>query len=711
MRLFDGVARLALLPDFPRAGILRDAVWDGQTMTAYEGGPAARRALAIAAAVAGVLLAVSPARAGDPSGASQSLQVIGDLGQIGDVALPGVGGIISLVGDFTAGLPLGEDPTSIEVGALSEQIIQLQTNYRLLSNEIGNLVNAQNIDALATAQAWDAGALSKISSKSDLLHAGIDEVLRPLTATPAAERDAGGFANRFHLAALGVAQAVVSEADDYIDLHYLPYGGGCVGGGAGGTDAVIGACVPNALWVVSQVVPSQVPDVDAEGLLKSYGMVDGQEMVAQYKFRPEIGLAVYFAELRAAIDAMELDLGGKDMASPLVRMTDPVRFAYFAGVYAHLFDRHIAFLTYYTAPGDPLPDGTGSADYYRYVTHTNGSLPDAYVIAMRRGESGMTPAAWETLDRMRDLLTYARAHGTLRGWTYVKPPYIVAAETPPAPTGPPSGNGPRPGPWPGGLSCVIMNNCEVRAIPPSVMVGLDAQGVAHRINLNADQLSVVPQPLWTQADAKYLMADWGDTTYVSTQSGWLYRETAGGAPTSLGSDVIYNLLSVSMFGGSDGVVYFIETNGDLYWIRDTGSGFGKPARVGNGWTGNRQVTSAGQGFIYVLTQAGDLHWYHHKAYLTGAFDWEGPSTVATGWQRYNRIVANPNGVIVAIRNDGADLYQWTGYNHLVVNGSNPPPGQPGHAELKGPFPLTGVDLNQYPTIVGVLDMTPSGVVK
>jgi hypothetical protein len=53
---------------------------------------------------------------------------------------------------------------------------------------------------------------------------------------------------------------------------------------------------------------------------------------------------------------------------------------------------------------------------------------------------------------------------------------------------------------------------------------------------------------------------------------------------------------------------------------------------------------AGYGFILVIQHEGNLRWYKHNGYLTGAgLDtpgaWGGPTEVGTGWQGFKKVVA------------------------------------------------------------------------
>lgn len=532
----------------------------------------------------------------------------------------------------------------------------------------------------------------------------------------------------------------MSQADAFLDTGYLPYGGGCPAKAGGQGAGIVGDCTPNQLWVISAVEPQKVADVDANGQLRSYGMVDGQNVVPAYRFRPEIGLGTYFAQLRVAIAAMQTDLGDEDMAGPggfRVRL-DPKR-AYFASKYAHLFDKHIAFLTYRPAPDDPKPDGEGSSDYYRYVTHTNTSLSNAYYIALRRGEPGMSPQVWRLIDEMRDLLTYAQAHGTARGWRYNEPGYI--AEALPSPSHGAVGFGPARGRALG----PAFEAAQSQPGPDDVstfLIGADGAGAARVITLKVQGgqgvLDASRPPFWIEPGLTGLISTGGAGVVgvTDTDQMLLGVEGANAAFSPVAGGPGFALVSPKgLFGGGDGVLYGIGSQDALIWTRVSPAGVAAPAKtVGTGWGGFRQVVGAGSGVIYAVTQGGDLLWYRHMGFLDGSVAWQGPYTVAHGFDRYVRLVAAAGGVLVGVRAGGSADY----FHHrdwlTGVSGGEPPPGptvqsggEPTHrgpvgtrpfgarplpeavqgpsAHIAGPIPLSGASLADFPVTAGELDVT------
>jgi hypothetical protein len=129
-----------------------------------------------------------------------------------------------------------------------------------------------------------------------------------------------------------------------------------------------------------------------------------------------------------------------------------------------------------------------------------------------------------------------------------------------------------------------------------------------------------------------------------------------------------------VFAGGDGVLYGIGADGSLRWYRvsDAANLVAQPAAgspmltgpkvVGSGWGGMLQVFSSGAGVIYVVRPDGTLWWYHHKGYLTGAFDWDAAKQVGNGWAAFKTLFSPGQGLIYAVKPDGeVMLYTHLGY--------------------------------------------------
>lgn len=125
-----------------------------------------------------------------------------------------------------------------------------------------------------------------------------------------------------------------------------------------------------------------------------------------------------------------------------------------------------------------------------------------------------------------------------------------------------------------------------------------------------------------------------------------------------------------VFAAGEGIIYAVHSNGDLLWYRHRGYRSGRidwanqadAARVGVGWNNMRLVFSGGRGIIYAVDPRGDLYWYRHTGYTDGRFAWannaEG-TRIASGWNDVASAFSGGDGVIYVLKRDG-NLY-W--YNH------------------------------------------------
>jgi hypothetical protein len=135
-----------------------------------------------------------------------------------------------------------------------------------------------------------------------------------------------------------------------------------------------------------------------------------------------------------------------------------------------------------------------------------------------------------------------------------------------------------------------------------------------------------------------------------------------------------------------GVVYGILPNGDLRWQRHlnyqtgvggTGSQAWANARiVGWGWNGFKTIFGGGNGVLYVVTSDGKLMWYRHKEYLNPPAapassdsnavklkwerSWEQPKKVGDGWGEFTKLFSPGEGHIYGILPNGDLMY----YRHL-----------------------------------------------
>ena len=112
----------------------------------------------------------------------------------------------------------------------------------------------------------------------------------------------------------------------------------------------------------------------------------------------------------------------------------------------------------------------------------------------------------------------------------------------------------------------------------------------------------------------------------------------------------------NVFGGGDGVIYGVNTNGDLLWynhlghreglgLKSPGAWSGPSGKVvGVGWSGFTSLFSRGDGVIYGIQPNGVLRWYRHVGHKTGAGldvaqSWEGGIDVGWGWQSFDTVFA------------------------------------------------------------------------
>jgi hypothetical protein len=138
------------------------------------------------------------------------------------------------------------------------------------------------------------------------------------------------------------------------------------------------------------------------------------------------------------------------------------------------------------------------------------------------------------------------------------------------------------------------------------------------------------------------------------------------------------------FAAGAGIVYVIDKNGDLRWYRHLGYGDGSGtwanggigSKVGVGWGGMRFAFAGGNGIIYAIDRQGDLYWYRHEGHTDGTFVWGNGATgakVGNGWNEVPSAFSGGNGVIYALKRD--DNLYW--YNHTgfaTGAGTWTPPG-------------------------------------
>jgi hypothetical protein len=125
--------------------------------------------------------------------------------------------------------------------------------------------------------------------------------------------------------------------------------------------------------------------------------------------------------------------------------------------------------------------------------------------------------------------------------------------------------------------------------------------------------------------------------------------------------------------GTGGVIYTIDTSGNLRWQRHngyaTGAGPESPSAwsggtiVGTGWNGFTKVFPGENGEIYAVTAQGELREYFHLGWQDGTVRWAGPRRVGVGWSGYGQIVSGIDGVIYGV-NPAGELVWFKHTGHV-----------------------------------------------
>ncbi len=111
--------------------------------------------------------------------------------------------------------------------------------------------------------------------------------------------------------------------------------------------------------------------------------------------------------------------------------------------------------------------------------------------------------------------------------------------------------------------------------------------------------------------------------------------------------------------------YAVGADGALQWSEhlgcaDGGDQWDGPRTVGSGWQGFQRVFAGDEGVIYAIQPDGTLLWYRHDGRPDGSFTWAGGNAVGSGWQNFTAVFSGGDGVIYALQADGSLLW----YRHL-----------------------------------------------
>ncbi len=173
--------------------------------------------------------------------------------------------------------------------------------------------------------------------------------------------------------------------------------------------------------------------------------------------------------------------------------------------------------------------------------------------------------------------------------------------------------------------------------------------------LDAGYLESADKCAW-QTTGSGAMADVPLTTGTfPMQSVW--SNDANGCLLSIGT----GWSGLTVFSGGNGVIYTIDSAGQLHWYHDQNHAVGGGANwaaasgavIGTGWGGFAQVVTNGGGVIYALDRSGNLHWYRYLG-SNGSISWASNSgaVIGSGWGGFSRIVAGGDGIIYALDSSG-----------------------------------------------------------
>lgn len=158
--------------------------------------------------------------------------------------------------------------------------------------------------------------------------------------------------------------------------------------------------------------------------------------------------------------------------------------------------------------------------------------------------------------------------------------------------------------------------------------------------------------------------------YTVSQEGWLswYKHNgyaSGSSDWETPKNVGIGFNGQHVFSGGNGVIYLIDKAGEIYWYKHLGYQTGEKTWLNNGvgkkieagWNDARHVFSGGDGIIYKIDSQGDLYWSKHLGFQDGTAKWSEQKKVGSGWQNLRQVFSGGNGIINAVKNDGTLLWQ------------------------------------------------------
>ena len=241
---------------------------------------------------------------------------------------------------------------------------------------------------------------------------------------------------------------------------------------------------------------------------------------------------------------------------------------------------------------------------------------------------------------------------------------------------------------------------------PLTVAGVPIYGISENGNLNwyFHQGAHNGTTLWTKAQGTPVGSGWNEGLRVfkgdpTGQDGVIYRvnsqgelywykhlgHATGAASWIEGKKVGHGWKDARIaFGAGNGIIYVINSQGDLLWFRHLGFASGEAtwenggigSKVGVKWGGARFAFSGGEGVIYSIDSKGNLFWYRHEGYQVGTFAWSKagkPIQVGNGWNEAVSVFSGGQGLIYAMKADGG-LYWYNHTGYGTGEGTWTPPG-------------------------------------
>lgn len=160
--------------------------------------------------------------------------------------------------------------------------------------------------------------------------------------------------------------------------------------------------------------------------------------------------------------------------------------------------------------------------------------------------------------------------------------------------------------------------------------------------------------------------------YASGSTDWINGKNVG-----IGFD------GQQVFAAGGGVIYMIDNAGNLYWYKHLGYANGDKTWLNNGkgikisnatnnnWRNAQFVFSGSDGVIYSIDNNGNLYWNKHLGFADGTIRWSGQTKIGSGWQNLRQVISSGDGIIYAVTNDGTLLWQkHTGFSSGAATWAN-----------------------------------------